>query len=605
MMSHDCYPYPPRPGVGLEFAELDDLVQTEALAAAETQATLAFEHQLYQGKLDPAQFPKATKYLGEQAELGHPVPAFEAIWQKKANTTTLGLQYYSTAAGRQQLRELTGHELQAQSPDEVAQELSSLTIATIASEKLDKLEAASVGHEEAQATEAFIAGSFSGNNVPEPRFLTIHKNPAVILEKARGYRQLKMYYRAVLRDLQDEAEDSSGVTEAKRFITQLYRRRINGFIASNNVAAYIFAHQAKLSTQPEHQALLTELESVVPVLFSSSNAEDASRVLVRMDRYNHGVARDENGDFTWLSQEAAALADQTTSKPTPVDRDLYQDLDPTLLATTKITGATFGAWLRDIVQSYNLLSEQTEWSSERQGPASDGKWQVVVDAKFKSLAVNDKQRVLKVPAKETTLLQGIAVGNHEITHIFQNHNKRLIGSLALMQRIDIENISEQAESGGLWQEREARQLLTGVQAVDVNGTGYLAALRAKADGQPFGAVVKAYYEDLRLRNPNEEPTKMAAQAVNRVRRIYRSGGFEYAQQLPRLTNTQPLNYLEQGLIYQNLPSEHRQLLFIGGVSIANLVKLSQVGLVDIHKMFIPKRMPWELLHDKVAALLAA
>jgi hypothetical protein len=110
---------------------------------------------------------------------------------------------------------------------------------------------------------------------------------------------------------------------------------------------------------------------------------------------------------------------------------------------------------------------------------------------------------------------------------------------------------------------------------------------------------------LRLRKPNDPIDELALMAVNRARRIYRSGGSVYALDNAYLTNTQPLNYLEQRLIYENLSEEQKKLLYIGGISIQNLVRFARVGLADISKIFIPDLRPWELLHDKVVEQLAA
>jgi hypothetical protein len=103
--------------------------------------------------------------------------------------------------------------------------------------------------------------------------------------------------------------------------------------------------------------------------------------------------------------------------------------------------------------------------------------------------------------------------------------------------------------------------------------------------------------------PELTAKEAAAQSVNRARRIFRGGGFEYAQNTDLLTNTQPLSYLEQQLIYESLDDKQRQMLFVGGVTIRNLIRLSQVGLVDISKISIPEKMPLELLHDEAKRLV--
>jgi hypothetical protein len=97
----------------------------------------------------------------------------------------------------------------------------------------------------------------------------------------------------------------------------------------------------------------------------------------------------------------------------------------------------------------------------------------------------------------------------------------------------------------------------------------------------------------------------AKQAVNRARRIFRDGGLEFAQSTSYVTNTQPLNYLEQELIYRSLDEEDRKFLFVGSVMIDNLKRLAGVGLVDLDKILVPKRKPIEILEPKVRELIAA
>lgn len=606
MTRESFYPYPPRPGIACKEQSLSAINPHDMLSKEMARQVIDFENQLYNGQLDNY-IPSAASSQKAQAESVETLPRFESIWQKKANNTTLGVSYFMTDQGREALLKATDIELRATNEEDCLVELSALDIRNLSSEVIDKLGADSVGFEEEKLTKAFIEGGFDGAAIPEPQFLTIYKNPEVILEKAQGYRQLKIFLTKVLNDLNSESNQENPQTKsAKILLATLYRRRLNYFIAGTYVQAYQFAYQARMSGRSDYQDLVNQLEESLPA-FSQLSASQTARFLVRMDRYRYGVSVDEDGKFTWLSQEARAEADLAGQEidRNPVNRGIYADIDPTALDNTKVEGSVFGEFLSDVLREYGLLSKYSAWDSERQTPAPDGKWQVIVNKLFKSLAVDDKQRIMKVPDEPASLMRILSVGSHEITHVLQNHNKLLIGRLAIMERIGLDSISEQTESGGLWQEREARQRLTGQIDNDVSGTGYLKVLTAKAQGLPFGKGVRLYYEDLLRRNPTMAHEKAAAQAVNRTRRAYRSGGFEYARNLAVLTNSQSLRYLEQGLIYKSLTAEQLKLLFIGGVSTKNLLELSAVGLVDINQMYIPKKMPWEIMHKKAKGILTA
>lgn len=607
MSRESFYPYPPRPGVISKNPSFDAVAGYNTLTEEEITSVIEFEHQLYSSQLDKNSFPAAAAYQEMQTKNNLSIPQFESIWQKKINSTILGVSYFMTDNGRKAFQKATGVELQATSTEECLRQLSSVQISGLSSNVLGKLEDDSVGFEEKRLTQAFIEGGFDGKAVPEPQFLTIYKNPEDILEMARGYRQLKIYFNKTLSDLKSELNtDDPQTKNAKIILTTLYIRRLNNFIAETYVEAHMFAYQARLSGRSDFISLLENLEKTLPA-FTQLPDKQTARFLERMDHYRYGVSVGEDGKFTWLSREAqsqANLADHDV-EDTDVDRGIYADIEQSKLNSTKINGPTFGELLRQVLKEYDLLSKYTEWDRERETPAPDGKWQVIIDGQFKSLAVNDKQRIMKVPDKLVSLMRAITVGSHEITHVLQHNNKRLIGKLAILQQIGLDNVSEQTESGGIWQEREARQILKGKTDNSVSGTGYLKTLVAKIDGASFGDGVKQYYEDLLSKDPSKSPQEAATQAVNRTRRGYRYGGFEYARELKTLTNSQPLSYLEQELVYKNLAPKQRKLLFIAGISIENILRLSAMSLLNLDQMFIPEKKPWELMNKIIKDLISA
>jgi hypothetical protein len=605
METSPYYPFPPRPGVGLEGVNFN--AEPGLLTDAELQETLDFEHDLYGASLDAATFPRAAAYQQKQKALGVPLQPLETVWKQKVNSSRFGVGYFMTDEGGVALHEVFGVQVDVDTPEEMATALASLDTRTINSKVLDKLVADSVGYEEERLTEAFKASGFLGRDLQAPHLVHVYKNPETLVAKARGYRQLKAYITQAKADLQAQAvDDDSAVSAAQLVLVDKYRQRINGFLAGTYVEAYKLLAQHRASGEAIHGSEISDLESVVPVFSSQSDDARVAGFLQRMDRYRHGVSRDEQGHFTWLSPLARNLADNADHIQTAeADRGIYEDIDPEVLESTMIDGNTFrDSLLAPVLQEYGLLSSVEEWDSERIGPATDGNWQVIVNDKFKSLAVNDKQRVVKVPAKLTSLMTAVSVGNHELTHVLQHGNKRALGQLAILEKIGLDNASEQTEAGGMWQQRVAHNALSGVARDTVAGTGYYKNLEIKARGGSYGECVQAYYEDLRQRDPNMTADKAAAQAVNRARRVFRSGGFEFAQNTHDLTNTQPLNYLEQRLIYEGLDHEARKFLLIGGVTIASLVELRQYGLVDTNKIIIPDEMPWQLMHPAVKELLA-
>jgi hypothetical protein len=597
------YPYPPRPGTHTEVGSADTLRDGEVLHDHNREAVIQFENDLYDLQLAAVDFPTAEAYRQKREAEGIAIEPLETIWRKKVNSFSLGIDYFLTPEGREAWRAATGDELSVATPETCAQVVSSQDIHMFSSTVLDKLEADSIGYIEKDLTKKFIENDFQGDTLPSPNIISVYKNPEVLVEKASGYRALKEYIINVKADVLASASPQDPEIDGKLLIIDLYLKRINSLLADEYIDAYKVLKQYQLSDATIHTDIVADLENILPAFKNTDDSLRNAQVLQRLDRYKNGVSQDADGHYTWKSPEADTLAAQAThANSTEVERSLYNDIDPELLATTEIDGETQGEWIKSVLSDYGLLSEHEDWTSERTGPAADGLWQVIVNDRFKSLAVNTKQRVVKIPLKQTPINKAVPVSNHEISHVLQYENRHAISELAILQDIGFDNALEQTEAGGLWQEEIAREALTGKTSDRIPGIGYFKALEIKERGGTYGEIVQAYFESLREHSDiNQESA--AAQAVNRARRIFRAGGFEYAQDTPLLTNTQPLNYLEQKLIYEGLDEEKRRFLLVGGVTVRNLVRLSQAGLVDTQKISTPEKMPWELLYPRVRELV--
>lgn len=595
MLTSPYYPYPPRPGHALESVSLA-IADRPSLDVEGVAAVTEFERRLYGARLGAAVFPRASEYAAAQG-----VEPLEDIWRRKVNRVQLGVSYFATATGRSALLLATGRDVGPGPMADITERLYGLDTRDVDTEVLDKLEGDSIGYEEQRLTRAFIRGRYKGSAVPDPHIATLYSNPGVLVEKLQGYQLYKGYLQHVLQDVGTGSQRPE-VAQAASVITTLYRRRVNNLLALLYADAFRLMHQHEQSGGLVHFEHVAGLEAALPLLRYVSDDAPTAEFLQRMDRYRFGVSSDKEGKFTWLSPEAtelAAIAERGDVEVTEVPRALYGDIDPSLLETTKVSGDTVRGWLSDVLGTYGWLSAHTDWNAKREGPAADGKWQVIVSDKFKSLETNDRQRIVKVPQGDRSVLSAVAVGSHEIAHVIQHENKRALGRLAILERIGLDTAADQTEAGGVWQEQIARGMLTGTMVKEIAGTGYLQALKVKADGGTYGDAVGAYYYDLLRRNPHMPTEDAAERAVNSVRRIYRSGGMEFGLRSPVLTNTQTLSYLEQRLLYEALPEEQRRLLLVGGVTVANLVQLAEYGLVNTAKITLPEKMPWELLYPHV------
>jgi hypothetical protein len=606
-MRSPYYPYPPRPGtLGPECIDTELSTGTNRLLSPEQiEGVINFEHQLYNACLDPELYVSSSEYIESQQALGFPMQPLETIWSKKIDSRELGINYFETDEGRLKLFELTGNE--TENNQQIINTLCSMDLSVVDSDQLSSLVAKSIGYEEEILTKSFIENGFEGSQLEAPQILTVYKNPEVILEKARGYRQHRTFLSRVNQDLADNEDSESPENRAKMLITSLYSQRVNSLLAASYITAYKFLSQQKNSSSMTHQELVNELGLVLPAFAPDRSDSSISSFLQRIDRFRYGVAFGEDNKYSWLSPQARDLYEKSKHKSQNEDtsRFMYEQIDPMIFDEVEVDGSKLGNWISHILEEYEFLSEESSdtWTSDRPGPAQDGKWQVIVSDEFKSLEVQDRQRCVYVPMGNRSLRDAVKLTNHEITHVFQPENKRIIGGLAILERIGIDTALEQSEAGGKWQEKVAEEIVTGKLQTEIAGTGYLMSLLVKENGGSFGDIVSEYHKDLLERNPQKDAKKLAKQAVNRARRIFRHGGIEFAQSNNYLTNTQPLHYLEQQLIYDSLDEEHRKYLLIGGVTIPNLVQLSRQGLVDTNDIFVPEKKPWELLFPMVVEYL--
>lgn len=301
------------------------------------------------------------------------------------------------------------------------------------------MEADSVGYEERIITEDFISKNYDGSKVPAPHIITVYKNPEALVRKANGYRDLKRYINLAVSDLTHANPEQTPVLKAQLLIANLYLRRINRGLAATYVSAYsLLSQHRKTSRALAAGPFIEQLSEPLPAFSKFTQSERIAYSLQRMNRLTQGVSRNDNREFTWLSPEAAELMKRAQSPEDTnrsIDRGVYATIPPEELEPLRISGETFANWVSLVLRSYGLLSSSDEWNSERKGPAPDNKWQVVPDDKFKSLSVTGSQQTIQVPTTEKPLINGVALINHEVTHVIQHVNRPGITPLKFLNTL--------------------------------------------------------------------------------------------------------------------------------------------------------------------------
>lgn len=308
---------------------------------------------------------------------------------KKVNSTELGASYFLTEEGKSAWRAATGDEITAESLNEVSAQLSRAVTREIDAKVLSKLQGNSISHFESTVAQQFIDNNFQGDQLPELDLLTLYKNPEVIAEKLKGFYQLKEYLRSVKRDITGSEQLPEKQQHGQLKMVDIYTKRINFFIAEQYKSAYKLLRQYQLSGGEVHSETIEALEAAVPGFKKDMSEEQIAIFLQRLDRYKYGVGIDEDGKFTWKSREAAVQMERAGNTETvtlpETARGQYTDISPEQLKSVKIDSEQIAAMITDVLESYGYLSSEpaSTWSPEREGPANDGKWQVIISGESK------------------------------------------------------------------------------------------------------------------------------------------------------------------------------------------------------------------------------
>jgi hypothetical protein len=151
---------------------------------------------------------------------------------------------------------------------------------------------------------------------------------------------------------------------------------------------------------------------------------------------------------------------------------------------------------------------------------------------------------------------------------------RQIGDTIPLARIKGRHALALREGAGANQERVIQSEYFGREGSA--STHYLRALQAKLDGEDVVGVARAFLDSYREDFPNVPIDKAASVSADRALRLYRNGGY----------NSQPLDYIEQGLIAAELDKldpevARRFILGAGSFNVKDLATLAKIGLFKL------------------------
>lgn len=386
-------------------------------------------------------------------------------------------------------------------------------------------------------------------------------------------RELNRYYNFYIKASLELASDApTRLEEACRALIEIHRNRVSQLVAGLLPSLNSLASQlAALPETAVTRRWRNQLAKVSPVAGLALKQDYLTRTnfqtqfAAELDLVRNGAEWNEaTGGFSQITRQIGELA-VNTSDELP-DAELTSEVVEKL-AATKWNAAQFKGFIETVLSEWELLSgESIEWDkvAKRSGPASDGKWQVVISPKVTSLAVNGKQKILKIPEKFDRKIPAVLpVAAHELTHVLQHEHADLVAQKLPIAKTKGRRYIVNFEAGGILSESE---LLASLGQNRLVNTGYLKSLEAKLAGANRTEVARAY----------ANTGASNALSADRSGRFYREGG----------ENSQPLNYLEQELIARELaklPPEQARALAIAcaSFSLADAVKLHSYGLLEV------------------------
>lgn len=426
----------------------------------------------------------------------------------------------------------------------------------------------------------------------------VNYKPGKLLEKLNEVVKHRKFNRQVRAALAQEAD--SDVKSAKMLELELTTARINAMAAE--LLDSVLALGEQIMADPpseESQELLKQIKELAPLIYRALTRDREERLqgikaltrqsleefegdlARRTDYLLQGVAWTEDGRISSISRETIDFSVEVVRENERQENETSAVIDKQTvekLKRTKWTAEQFKEFCETILTQWGILSEhQADWSeaAERDGPAEDKKWQIVMDPQIDAIKINRTKKLFWVPESfNRDLIKSLTVAAHEIAHLAQAESDTVLSQTIPLAVAGGRRISATREGGAVDQEAKVYAMLGTARPTRI---GYLAALQAKLDGANVVQVARAFYDfyedDSKL--SEEEKHENRKLAADRALRLYRNGGY----------NSQPLDYIEGELtkrvLSQISPSLVEPIMLAGAsFSLRDSVRLHATGLYD-------------------------
>lgn len=573
-----------RPSVGLD-KKIEELKASEdsaiELSAAERSEIFAFEDA-----------------LGAQ---------LESVSEIQTRSCTFNLKCLESERGREDFSKVFGVKLPLEVKDQTA--LASFlyqhenVIKKTDSKMRGEFAGRSQAYYEKQITDNLLStlnenGDIDTSVITEPHNVTISINPEDNLKKVKALREFKQRLKEQYAELE---AGPNKVNEVKMGIINLYAKRINVLLSGFSQTGRKFL---------DKQAAGFELNEIEEELANMVfQVVDSDRIASRYDKFEHGASNEVNteGYYEQISSELAEFtnkyAEEYTGSIKEGDEKMrLKGLDPEKITNEKMYSPEEAeAFAEEILQSYDLLSidPPDTYKPDRGGPASDGKWQVIVSDNYNSMAVNGSQKVVKIPKQSYSAKKLFTVGlAHEIEgHVLQHTNKAKLG-LRLFKKVGSDRSAIFAEGGAMYNQDLVSREAFGVSSSP--NPHYIRAMVTKLGGGNYADCVNTFYKSAiepytemkEAGTINQDQFEVEAKknlklAVNRTRRLMRGGG-DYKSQSGLIANSKDSIYLEGLILTEKLQEAGLQkYMYLTQVNIDALIFLLKKGLLSTEDIKAP------------------
>ena len=435
----------------------------------------------------------------------------------------------------------------------------------------DMLEMArqSAAHYKTEAAQALLRGD-------RPHEATLDRMPIVVdpyktLEFAEGVIEARRYLLDKRREFGREAR---GLNGAKRAMTDIYLKRVNGQIAGDIPVLEFLVEQSRLIDDEE---MVAGAYLAMPASLREAANNPERRVLLnkRLDYIRNGIGYDSDGRATAVDSEVV----KTASGETVVEADapIFNAEQREALRREEVSPEEMIQLFTEVVRSAGLLSDEdpSTWSPGRGHRAADQLFQVVMHPTKDTFAVNGIDGVVTKPNKPRSLYDVMTIGVHELTHINQTQLDRQLGEVLHIGKLKGRRVSMLRETGANLVQRQLERELFG-ESKPVALAYARAIQRLETGGDMFDAT-QAFYEEKRRVSSGAGEAKIAAEAADRTLRLMLSGG----------ANSQPMSYAEENIMNAELqdadPQVKSRATLLTSLDLDDQQRLHRYGLLpDVH-----------------------